>query len=169
MAGGSGASFERFVAEREAPLLRTAVFLAGDRGRGEDLLQDVLLAVFRRWGRIDDPEAYVRRALVNAATSRWRRPRVREEPLGPAADRGVSSDADRLAERAELLAALRVLPPRQRAVVVLRYFDDLSEAQIATLLACSPGSVKTHCARGLKRLRAILDTGDLTWSEGGAR
>ncbi|SQD98452.1 MULTISPECIES: SigE family RNA polymerase sigma factor [unclassified Parafrankia] len=153
------ATFELFVATRGTAMLRTAVFLAGDPHTGEDLLQDVLLRVYRHWRRVDDPDAYVRRALVNAAASRRRRRRFREDPLDTAAEPIADSapdGTDALSTRDQLFAALRQLPPRQRAVIVLRYFDDLTETQIATAVGCTPGSVKTHAARGLARLRTVL-------------
>ncbi|MDT3441594.1 SigE family RNA polymerase sigma factor [Pseudofrankia sp. BMG5.37] len=158
-------SFEQFVADRGTALLRTAVFLTGDRQAGEDLLQDVLLRAYRRWDDIDEPESYLRRALVNASTSRlrWRR-RAREDLVDWSAegglDRGGGVDVARaVGDRQDLLGALRRLPSRQRAVIVLRYFDDLSEAQIAAELGCGQGSVKTHASRGLSRLRELLGPG----------
>ncbi|MBL7502588.1 SigE family RNA polymerase sigma factor [Frankia sp. CNm7] len=158
-------SFEGFVADRGSALLRTAVFLTGDRQGGEDLLQDVLLRAYRRWADVDDPESYLRRALVNASVSRARRwPRGREQLVAwdePGPDLAVSPGglvdvAGRVGDRHDLLGALRQLPPRQRAVIVLRYFDDLSEAEIATELGCGAGTVKTHAARGLSRLRELM-------------
>ncbi len=156
MGQGPGWSFERFVVDRQAALLRTAIFLVGDRELGEDLLQDVLFRASRHWRRIEDPDAYLRRALVNAANSRWRRRRPREEPWEETSDRGMAGEAERIPVRDGLLTALRALSPRQRAVLILRYFADLSEGQTAAILGCSPGSVKTHAARGLHRMRAVL-------------
>ncbi|OHV36960.1 MULTISPECIES: SigE family RNA polymerase sigma factor [Pseudofrankia] len=157
-------SFELFVADRGTALLRTAVFLTGDRYAGEDLLQDVLLRAYRRWDDVDEPESYLRRALVNAATSRFRwRGRAREELVdwsavpGDGAEHASPADeAGQATDRHDLLGALRRLPAKQRAVIVLRYFDDLSEARIAAELGCGPGTVKTHAARGLARLRELL-------------
>jgi RNA polymerase sigma-70 factor (sigma-E family) len=169
---GSGAqvrrddrSFEEFVVERGTALLRTAVFLAGDRQAGEDLLQEVLLRVYGRWARVDEPDAYTRRALVNAATSRRRGSgRAREDLVdfsdssaGRPAPPDTKGDLEgAVGDRHDLLGALRQLPPRQRAVIVLRYFDDLTEAEIAAQLGCRPGSVKTHASRGMARLRELL-------------
>ncbi len=146
-------------------LLLTAVLLSGgDWAAGEDLLQGAFERTLRHWPRIavGAPEAYVRRALVNAATSRWRRmkARLREVPLvvdgswtldpaDPAADQ-----ADLLTVRDGLVRALAALPPRQRAVVVLRYIDDLPEADVAAALGCSVGTVRSQAHRGLERLRA---------------
>jgi RNA polymerase sigma-70 factor (sigma-E family) len=155
-------SFEDFVAERGTALLRVAVFLSGDRQAGEDLLQDVLLRAYRRWESVTEPEAYLRRALVNAATNRRRwHGRAREDLVDfdtdpPPALRCAADPAGPVAERHDLLGALRALPARQRAVIVLRYYEDLSETQIAAELGLRPGSVKTHAARGTARLRELL-------------
>lgn len=160
MPQGPNRSFERFLADREPALLRTAMFLTGSREVGEDVLQDVLLRAYRHWRRIDDPDAYLRRALVNATRSWQRRWRFWEESLEARAEQAVDPDADRVPVRAGLLTALRALPPKQRAVLVLRYFDDLSESQTADILGCSTSSVKTHAARGLQRMRAALAVDD---------
>jgi RNA polymerase sigma-70 factor (sigma-E family) len=151
--------FEEFVGRSADRLLRSAVLLVGDRSAAEDLLQGALERTYRHWSRVGggQPEAYVRRALVNAATSRWRRIRIREVPLAfgdePEADVGLADHADRLSTRDGLVRALLTLPPRQRAVLVLRYLDDLPEAEVAAALGCSVGSVKSQASRGLVRLR----------------
>lgn len=156
--------FTDFVRLRSGPLLRTAYLLcAGDRQAAEDLLQDVLERMYPRWRRISgSPEAYARVALANAAVNRWRRHsrRVVEAPLpdhtvGPT----VAGPHESIGHHDDLLAALAQLPPRQRAAVVLRYFDDLSEADTAAALGCRVGTVKSQTARGLARLRAVLDSG----------
>ncbi|MBL7498603.1 SigE family RNA polymerase sigma factor [Frankia sp. CNm7] len=159
------ASFERFVADCADRLLLSAVLLVGgDWAAGEDLLQGAFERTYRHWGRMNDPkpEAYVRRALVNAATSRWRtlRARVGEVPLfvdgewtADPADPGAGDPADRLAAHEALIRALRALPPRQRAVLVLRYFDDLPEADVAAVLGCTVGTVRSQASRGLAKLR----------------
>lgn len=158
-------SFEQYVADRGAALLRTAVFLTGDHQAGEDLLQDVLLRTYRRWRHVAEPDSYLRRALANAAISAARRRLRTRERLVDWDDPGVdvpAETADRTGqvnERHDLLDALRQLTPRQRVVIVLRYFDDLSEAQIAAELGCAPSSVKTHTYRGLLRLRALMGPG----------
>ncbi|ONH32863.1 SigE family RNA polymerase sigma factor [Pseudofrankia asymbiotica] len=155
-------SFEDYVADRGMTLLRTAVFLTGDRQAGEDLLQDVLLRTYRRWRHVDDPDSYLRRSLANAAVSRARRRlRTRESLVDwddPGVDEpaGTADEAGQATDRRDLLDALRQLTPRQRAVIVLRYFGDLSEAQVAAELGCATSSVKTHTARGLLRLRALM-------------
>lgn len=153
-------TFEDFVRARSGSLLRTALLLAGqNEAEAEDLLQLALERAYRHWGRVSragEPERYVRAILANASADRWRRAARRaERPLlavvtGPAV-------ADRTAEvenRDYLVRALATLPPRQRAVLVLRYFDDLSEIETARMLGCTVGTVKAHAARGLARLRA---------------
>lgn len=157
----ANASFEEFVDGSSARLFTMALLLTGGhRAEAEDLLQGVLERAYRRWGRIcrhGDPEPYVRQMLVNASVDRWRLRRRRpEEPLqfaghGPA----VSDQASEIADRDLLVRALAVLPPGQRAVLVLRYFSDLSEAQTAVTLGCSVGSVKSQASRALARLREI--------------
>ena len=154
--------FTEFVVHRSPALLRTAYLLCGgDRGAAEDLLQDVLERVYLRRRRITgDFEPYVRTALANSAANRWRRlgRRVAESPLqdrdGPA--RAGQAADEVVAVRDEVARALRTLPPRMRAVIVLRHFDDLSEADTARALGCSVGTVKSQNARGLERLRALL-------------
>jgi RNA polymerase sigma-70 factor (sigma-E family) len=153
------AEFEGFVARSGRSLLRTAWLLTGDHGHAEDILQTVLEKTARRWTRLDgEAEAYARRSVINLATDRWRRGRSRvvEVPLVGLAEpsRSVGSeDVQSVDLRDELLNALRQLPPRQRAVLVLRYFDDLDEAQTAQTLGISLGTVKSSASRGLARLR----------------
>ncbi|WP_235498434.1 SigE family RNA polymerase sigma factor [Frankia sp. R43] len=161
----SSSTFEQYVRLNATALLRTSMFLTGDRHAGEDLLQDVLERVYSRWRRIDDPDRYIRRALVNGASRRSRRRRrVREEQLDGLSGTGRDIDVsqlgmtDRVAVREQLLAVLRTLPIQQRAVLTLRYFDDLPDPEVAALVGCSPGTVKTHTARGLARMRAALAT-----------
>jgi RNA polymerase sigma-70 factor (sigma-E family) len=153
--------FEDFVRTRSATLFRTALLLTGqDRSEAEDLLQGALERAYRHWARVcrsGDPERYVRRILANASIDRWRRLGRRRERLLPAGEAGlvVGDHASELAERDFLLRALADLPPRQRAVLVLRYFCDLPEAEIADALGCSAGTVKSQAARGLAKLREI--------------
>ena len=147
--------FDDFVLGASRRLLRTAFLLVGDRGAAEDLLHDVLERMYARWSRIDDPHAYARRAIAHAATNRWRtRRRHAEVPLGER-DVAAASGEPEPASR-DVLAALATLPPGQRAVVILRFFDDLSIDQTATALGCSTGTVKSQTARALPRLRALL-------------
>jgi RNA polymerase sigma-70 factor (sigma-E family) len=154
-------AFGEFVAARSSALLRTAVLLAGgDRQHGEDLLQDAFAETYRRWNRIasiDASEAYTRTILVRLATRRWRRGRY-EPPLeavdGPRPGAATFPDVDL---GLDVERYLRALPARQRAVVVLRYFDDRTEAEIAQLLGCAPGTVKSHASRALAALREQLE------------
>ena len=162
------ASFEEFVDGSSARLFTMALLLTGrQRAEAEDLLQGVLERAYRRWGRIcrkGDPEPYVRRMLVNASVDRWRLLRRRhEEPFpaagirasGEAGASTVTDQASEIADRDLLMRALAVLPPGQRAVLVLRFFCDLSEAQTAATLGCSVGSVKSQTSRALARLRQV--------------
>jgi RNA polymerase sigma-70 factor (sigma-E family) len=158
--GSDDASFEDFVAGSSARLFTMARLLtAGHRAEAEDLLQGAYERAYRHWGRItrrDDPERYVRQMLVNASVDRWRRLRRHPETAlaGPGTDLGTADATAVLADRDLLLRGLAALPARQRAVLVLRYFEDLSEAQTAMVLRCSVGTVKSQAARGLARLRA---------------
>jgi RNA polymerase sigma-70 factor (sigma-E family) len=167
------ASFEEFVAGSSARLFTMARLLTGGhRAEAEDLLQGAYERAYRHWGRITrqgDPERYVRQMLVNASVDRWRRLRRHPEtPLaGPGPDPGTADDTALVADRDLLLRGLAALPARQRAVLVLRYFEDLSEAQTAVLLRCSVGTVKSQAARGLARLRA--SAGDAGGREAGTR
>lgn len=160
------AALRDFVRASWPRLLRTAHLLCGDRDEAEDLVQTTLVKVVRSWRRVqraDEPYAYARAVLANTAASRWRR-RKRLAELLP--DRPVPQAAPDPAAgvvlRDALWRALQDLPPRTRAVLVLRYFEDLTEAQTATVLGCSPGTVKSQASRGLARLRECLDAEDLT-------
>lgn len=152
--------FREFVAARSAGLLRTAYFLTGgDVHEAQDLLQTALIATARHWSRIvkrDQPDAYVRRALTRHQINRWRARARRPETLVSAPPEHPSGHDEqaRVELRQGLLAALRALPPRQRAVVVLRYYEDRSEAEVAALLHISVGTVRSQGARALAKLRA---------------
>jgi RNA polymerase sigma-70 factor (sigma-E family) len=159
-AGRSTAELERFLAERADHLLRTAVLLAGNREAGEDLLQTAVERLLRRWGRIDgDPEGYVRRTLCNLAidgyrrAGRWRQKErlLRTELRQP---QDATGDVDL---RDALVRLLLQLPARQRAVLVLRYWEQLTDAEAAAVLGCSEGTVKSSGSRGLARLRELAD------------
>jgi RNA polymerase sigma-70 factor (sigma-E family) len=158
-------SFEEFVQGSSARLFRTALLLSGnDRAAAEDLLQLALERAYRHWTRVcrsGEPERYVRRILVNASNDRWRRVvRHRERSLDQEVADLVSADhAVEVAERDFLMRALAQLPPRQRMVLVLRYFNDLPEAEIADVLGCSAGTVKSQVSRGLARLREMTEPG----------
>jgi RNA polymerase sigma-70 factor (sigma-E family) len=154
--------FDEFVAEHLEPLLKTAYLITWDAGEAEDLVQECLLKVARKWRRVrkmEQPRAYARRVLVNLAfdQARGRARRNSELDFAPTALDGPARDLlDGLETRAELLEALSGLTPRQRAVLVLRYFNDLTETQTAEVLGCSPGTVKSSASRGLARLREVL-------------
>lgn len=153
-------SFDEFVARRSAGLLRSAYLLCGDRGGAEDLLQDVLVRTARRWPAARAaPDGYAYRVLLNLLHDRHRASlrRVMEQPLD---DRtGIVGDhADFVGERDAIVRAVRLLPGRQREVVVLRFFADLSVSETAAAIGASQGSVKTHTSRALARLREVLAT-----------
>lgn len=153
---GSGVAvdFDAFVAARSTQLLRTAYLLTRDHSRAEDLLQTALAKAWLSWHRIDaDPEGYVRKILVNTYATWWRRRWNGETPTGRLPDAADEHDQDDDALRQDLWAALGRLPRGQRAVVVLRYFEDLTEAETARLLGCSLGTVKSQTARAFTRLR----------------
>ena len=149
--------FAQFVAARQRALQRTAWLLTGDWAAAEDLVQTALVRSWPRWERIrrrDDPEIYVRRAMVNSWVS-WRRRRGwGERATGAVPEVQAAGDvAAEVAVRVTVQGALRSLTARQRAVLVLRVFDDLSEAQVAQVLDCAVGTVKATMARAVARLR----------------
>jgi RNA polymerase sigma-70 factor (sigma-E family) len=152
----SDAQYVAFVEEHWDRYLRIARLLTGDPHRAEDLLQDSLVKLYLRWRRASargDPQAYLRRILVNGNISWWRR-RHREHPVAAPPDR-AAAPAHR-EHREELRRALLCLPYGQRAVVVLRHYDDLSEPAVAAALGCTVGTVKSQNARALRRLRELL-------------
>jgi RNA polymerase sigma-70 factor (sigma-E family) len=147
-------SFEEYVAARRGALLRTAYLLTGHREDAEDLVQVALVKVVPRWSRIaDHPEPYVRKVLVHESVSRWRRRRWREVHTDRLPEAPVEGPG---ADRVALQQALARLAPRQRAVVVLRYYDDLTEAETARLLGVSVGTVKSQARDALARLRELV-------------
>ena len=153
-----GPDFDEFVAARGRALLRTANLLAGGSwADAEDIVQTALEKAMRHWRRVagsGDPEAYVRRIVVNLVINRSRRWRVlRETYVARPPDTPVRSATDAIDDREILLAELDRLPARQRAVLVLRYWEDLSEAETARVLGCSAGTVKSQASRGLARIR----------------
>lgn len=150
------ADFAEFVETQYPTLLRIAYLLTGSSHAAEDLVQTALLKAMRPWRTIDDPLSYVRRTMTNLHISRWRRHRARELLTSIVPDGRQRDSADDLADRDALFTALRKLPPRTRAVIVLRYWVDLSEADTAHALGCSIGSVKSTASRGLARLRVAL-------------
>ncbi|MFT4083783.1 MAG: SigE family RNA polymerase sigma factor [Nocardioides sp.] len=143
--------FDEFVGARSGALLRTAYLLTRDHGLAEDLLQTALSKAWFAWGRIQgEPEPYVRKVLVNTYASWWRRKWNGEHATDELPDRGVAHPEE---GAHDLWTALGRLPRRQRAVVVLRYFDDLTEAETARLLGCSVGTVKSQASKALAKLR----------------
>ncbi|WP_306205649.1 SigE family RNA polymerase sigma factor [Actinoplanes sp. RD1] len=143
--------FEEFVAARLPTLARYATVLCSDRAEADDVVQEVLTRALMRWrriGELEEPYAYVRAMVTNEFLSRRRLvPLDRHEPAAPPEPEVL---------RPELWARLSTLPRRQRAVLVLRYYEDLSDEQIAGVLGCRPGTVRTHASRGLAALRIAI-------------
>jgi RNA polymerase sigma-70 factor (sigma-E family) len=157
MDAGSEHAFEEFVDQRSVALFRTAYLVAGDVHQAEDLLQSALEQAYRRWRRIRDmehPEAYVRRVIVNLACDR-RRSRKAEVALDEATSASSADDTALVDLRQALVIGLRRLPVGMRTVLVLRYWEGLSEAEIAAELGRSVGTVKSQASRGLERLRQV--------------
>ncbi|WP_031477378.1 SigE family RNA polymerase sigma factor [Streptomyces bicolor] len=151
-------SFRKFVENRSSALLKTAVLLTGgDRHAAEDLLQNALIKAAGRWHRIDEPEAYVRQILYRQQISRWRLKWWRRElTVAEPPETGANPDAAPAAElRLLMRGALARLTDRQRTVLVLRYFEDLPEADVARMLGCSVGTVRSTTHRSLARLRSL--------------
>jgi RNA polymerase sigma-70 factor (sigma-E family) len=147
--------FSVFLDERQVPLLRLAIVLCGSRAAAEDVLQEVLLRAFAQWTRIglmESPFGYVRKMLVNEHLS-WRRRSARQIPRAEIDDEVLPDHAEGIAGRDELLRRVDALPARQRAAVILRYFEDLNDTEIARVMACEPVAVRSYVSRGLKTLR----------------
>jgi RNA polymerase sigma-70 factor (sigma-E family) len=154
------AGFVEFAAARAPALHRYAYLLIGDLGHAEDLVQEALTRTYVRWARLREPsnaEAYTRRAITSIALD-WRRRRSwAERPRGDVPDlAGTGGHADGVTTRDWVWRELQALPPRQRAAVVLRYYEDLTLAQTAEVMGCSVGTVKSQVSHGLKRLQARL-------------
>jgi RNA polymerase sigma-70 factor (sigma-E family) len=151
-------TFDEYVLTRGPALVRFAHLLTGDEHRAEDLAQEVLARAYVRWRRIaglDRPDLYLRRMLVNAHHSWWRRAVNREVPVGAVRDGPAGGDTEsESVERDALWRLVRTLPPKQRAVIVLRYYEDYDDATIAELMNCSEGTVRTQAKRALDRLQA---------------
>ncbi|MBD0695884.1 RNA polymerase subunit sigma-24 [Streptomyces sp. CBMA123] len=139
-------------------MVRTAYLLTGDWHHAEDLTQTVLAKAYQSWRRVsraDSPDAYVRRMLVSCNSDRFRKRRVAERLTEVLPEVAASGDAaGQVDQRRTLMGALATLPTRQRAVVVLRYWDDRTEAEVAQAMGCSLGTVKSQAAKGLAKLRA---------------
>jgi RNA polymerase sigma-70 factor (sigma-E family) len=162
--GRARTEFERFATVHADALLRNAYLMVGDRGEAEDIVQECVLRLARKWPRVrsmEHPGAYARRVLFNLILDGGRqRARRRTELLASQTTdgHGGADDATATLEaHVELLQALGGLSPRQRAVLVLRYFADLPADEVATILECPPGTVKSSTSRGLERLREALD------------
>ncbi|MEV6601159.1 SigE family RNA polymerase sigma factor [Actinoplanes sp. NPDC051346] len=152
-------TFEEYVLVRGVALVRLARLLTGDEHRAEDLVQEVLAKAYVRWGRVgtlDRPDLYVRRMVVNAHRSWLRRLVNREITVAAVRDSAIGRDcAAESAERDEVWRMVHQLPPRQRAVIVLRYYEDYDDATIAGLLQCSQGTVRTQAKRALDKLQRL--------------
>lgn len=151
--------FTDFVVLHERQLLRTAYLLTGDHGHAEDLVQTALVQAHRHWARVraaDSSLAYVRRILVNSHLSWRRRPMTGEQVIATFPERLGADPQQAHAVSDELRMALKALPPRMRAVLVLRFYEDLTEIETARILGCSPSTVSTQAARGLTALRTRL-------------
>ncbi|MFI7410338.1 SigE family RNA polymerase sigma factor [Streptomyces sp. NPDC049627] len=165
--------FQEFVRARWSHLVRTAYLLTGDAHHAEDLTQTALAKAYRSWRRVaraDNPEAYVRRMLVSCNSDRFRKRRVAEAlTAAPPETAGRDAGYAGVDERGPLLGALAQLPPKQRAVVVMRYWEDLSEAEVAEVLGCSVGTVKSQASKGLAKLRTCPGLARVAEGQGGSR
>lgn len=168
-------TFEEFAATRLPAVLAFAAVLTGQRATAEDIAQEVLIRAYARWhmiGGLDRPELYVRKMVLNEFLS-WRRRSWRLIPAEDAGDKATGADstldpAGQYAERAALLAEIGKLPRRQRAVLVLRYYEDRTDAEIAELLGCRPATIRAYASRALAALRVELQPqrGNVTSYEG---
>lgn len=155
------AAFTEFVAARSAALHRSAYLMVGERQLAQDLLQEAFTKTYVAWPRLRDPakaEAYARKVITTTAISWYRRRSWQERPSNTIPDASHEGPADDLARREWVWAALQELPPRQRAAVVLRYYEDLTEAQTAAALGCAVGTVKSQVHAGLASLRRTLES-----------
>ncbi|MCM0674296.1 SigE family RNA polymerase sigma factor [Micromonospora phytophila] len=154
-------SFTEYVLTRGPALVRLARLLVDDAHRAEDLVQEVMARAYPRWSRIvraDQPDLYVRRMLINLNASWWRQRSSREMPADLRADTlaSVEDSSAGAAERLVLWERVRLLPPQQRAVIALRYYEDLDDSRISEILGCSRTSVRTHAMRALAAMRVQL-------------
>lgn len=142
--------FDGFCRGAYPPMVRLAFLLTGSTETAEDIVQDALARTYPKWSKVTEPSAYVRRAVVNACHSHHRR-RFRERAHPPRAPEPTRLDAD------ELFDVLAALPSRMRSAIVLRYYQDLPEPDIAEILGCAPATVRSLIHRGLARLRMVID------------
>ncbi|MCT9929451.1 SigE family RNA polymerase sigma factor [Planotetraspora sp. A-T 1434] len=148
------ADFERYVEQRSARLLRTAYLLCRDWATAEDLLQTALAKAWLAWARVgDNPDPYVYRVLANTHASWWRRRWRGEVPTSTLPEPAAEDRTDLLGSRDAVRRALACLPPKQRAVIVLRYFADLGDPEIGQILGCSVATVRSQASRALAKLR----------------
>ncbi|MEV4344244.1 SigE family RNA polymerase sigma factor [Actinoplanes sp. NPDC049596] len=167
------ADYAHFVRTRSPALLRSAYLLTGDQHLAEDLVQEALARTHRAWGRLERPEhaeAYCRKVMYHAQVSFWRRPKVAEvlpAEFAPDERRGADDPAEAAVERLLLRRALLTLSAKQRAVIVLRFFEDRTEVEAAQLLGVSVSTVKTQTARALDRLRTVLPEARMLREAGG--
>jgi RNA polymerase sigma-70 factor (sigma-E family) len=158
------ARFGEFAASRMTVLLRVAYLLTGDQHTAEDLVQLALAKTFSRWRTVrhEDPEAYVRTVMYREQVSWWRaRGRHRETLTGSPVEMPYADPSDQVGLRFVMRQALLRLPPAQRAIVVLRYYEDLPESQVAEVLNCSVGTVRSRTHRAVSRLRQLLSVADI--------
>ncbi len=151
--------FTEFVRAHTASLFRTAYLMTGDYQRAEDVLQAALVRVYQHWPRVDtmdQPVGYARKVVVNQSLSWWRKRSSHESPLKLSDERAWDGRVDDIAEHERVWNAVLSLPRRQRAVMVLRYYEDMTEAQIAETLAMAPGTVKSHSHAAVRRLAELL-------------
>jgi RNA polymerase sigma-70 factor (sigma-E family) len=151
--------YEEFVAVNGDELVKLAYAICGDRGRAEDAVQEALTRVYQRWSRLTDPLAYARRTAINATRDDWRRSMRADRARGEVArlpPTNVDEPHERLVTNSALMDALDELPHGQRAVIVLRYGSQLSEAETAAALGITTGTVKSQTARALARMREVL-------------
>ena len=167
------AQFSEYAAARQQRLLRTAYLLTSDLHAAEDLVQISLAKAYLSWGKLREPaaaDAYVRRIMVNEHTSWWRRAWRRNERSTEVLPESASTEHDPtdVAQRDELWALVQTLPPRQRAAVVLRFYEDMSEAETAQVLGCAVGTVKSQTSRALATLRGRITPDANAETTGGA-
>lgn len=149
--------FTEFVTARTPSLMRLAYVLTGDRHGAEDLLQSALIKSAGRWRHIRaSPEAYVRKVMYHEQVGRWRSPRWGREKIQKPPERPASDLSDQVDLKVSLERALKALGPRQRAAIVLRYFEDLPESEVAQIMGCSVGTVRSQTHRALAKLRALV-------------
>ena len=159
MSGSSAAAFDEYVRQHQAALVRYAALLAGSRAQGEDLVQDVLIRLYPRWHELADPHPYVRRSVTNEFLSwrrRWSTRQIRLVDDDVLARQPADAPSD--SPDPELWRRLTTLPRQQRAAVVLRYYEGLTDAEIGEVLDCKAASVRGHISRGLATLRIDLAT-----------